>query len=99
VPAIREAIERRRVRSLAVSPLIGGKAVSGPLDRMLSRMAGGTTPSLVARSYEGLIDTLVIDDADAGATADVELVVTQTHMHDRESERRLAEAVLEVACT
>jgi LPPG:FO 2-phospho-L-lactate transferase len=99
VPAIREAIERRRVRSLAVSPLIGGKAVSGPLDRMLSRMAGGTTPSLVAQSYEGLIDTLVIDDADAGATADVELVVTQTHMHDRESERRLAEAVLEVACT
>jgi LPPG:FO 2-phospho-L-lactate transferase len=99
VRAIREAVERRRVRSLAVSPLIGGKAVSGPLDRMLSRMAGGTTPGHVARSYEGLIDALVIDEADAGATADVELVVTQTRMHDRESERRLAEAVLEVACT
>jgi LPPG:FO 2-phospho-L-lactate transferase len=99
VPAIREAIERRRVRSLAVSPLIGGKAVSGPLDRMLSRMAGGTTPGHVGRLYGGLIDALVIDDADAGATADVELVVTQTHMHDHESERRLAQAVLEVACT
>ena len=37
---------RRRVaRCVAVSPLIGGRAVKGPLDRMLTRMAGGTTPA------------------------------------------------------
>ena len=99
VRAIREAIERRSVRCVAVSPLAGGKAFSGPLDRMLSRMAGGTSPHLVAQSYKGLLDALVIDEADAGAEASVELVVTSTRMHDRDSERRLAEVVLEAACT
>ncbi len=65
VAAIRDAIAHRRTRCVAVSPLVGGKAVTGPLDRMLSRMLGGTTPDFVARSYEGLIDALVIDEADA----------------------------------
>ena len=98
VRGIREAIERRRVRSIAVSPLVGGAAVTGPAGRMLSRMAGGTSPALVAQSYKGLIDALVIDEADAPAEAAVELVVTSTLMHDRDSERRLAAAVLEAAC-
>jgi LPPG:FO 2-phospho-L-lactate transferase len=99
VDAIRDAIEGRRARCVAVSPLAGGKAFSGPLDRMLSRMAGGTTPRQVADCYTGLIDALVIDETDAGSTSDVELVTAATRMNDRDSERRLAEAVLEVACT
>lgn len=98
VREIHEAIAGRRARCLAVSPLVGGKAVTGPAGRMLSRMAGGTSPSLVAQSYEGLIDVLVIDEADAPAEAAVALVVTQTLMRDRKSERMLAEAVLEAAC-
>jgi LPPG:FO 2-phospho-L-lactate transferase len=98
VRAIRDAIEARRVRCIAVSPLAGGKAFSGPLDRMLSRMSGGAEPRHVTDCYKGLIDALVIDDADAAAVADVELVVTSTRMHDRDSERRLAEVALEAAC-
>jgi hypothetical protein len=62
---------------------------------MLTRMAGGTTPADVARCYEGLIDLLVIDESDAPAEADLELVVTRTLMTDADSERRLAEVVLE----
>jgi LPPG:FO 2-phospho-L-lactate transferase len=99
VRAIRQAIEQRRVRCVAVSPLSGGKAFSGPLDRMLSRMAGGTTPRHVTDCYLGLIDALVVDEADADAEASVDVVVTKTRMRDRDSERRLAEVVLEVACT
>jgi LPPG:FO 2-phospho-L-lactate transferase len=98
VRAIRDAIATRRVRCVAVSPIVGGKAVSGPLDRMLSRMAGGMEPSHVARCYEGLLDALVLDEADAGADAQIPLVVTKTLMHDRGAERRLAETVLEAAC-
>jgi len=98
VHEIREALERRRARCVAVNPLIGGKAVTGPLDRMLRRMAGGTTPSHVAHSYEGLIDALVIDQGDAPAEAPVDLVVTKTLMRDRAAARRLAEVVLEAAC-
>jgi LPPG:FO 2-phospho-L-lactate transferase len=99
VAAIRRAIEGRGTRCVAVSPLVGGKAVSGPLDRMLSRMKGGTTPGHVADRYQGLIDALVIDEADAEGEAPVELVVTRTLMRDRDDERRLAEVALEAACT
>ena len=98
VREIRGALETRGVRCVAVSPLVGGKAVSGPLDRMLSRMAGGTTPAHVTGCYAGLIDALVIDETDAPAEADVELVVTRTLMSDRDAERSLAECVLEAAC-
>ena len=98
VSEIRRALETRRVRCVAVSPLVGGKAVSGPLDRMLSRMAGGTTPAHVAGCYSGLIDRLVIDGADAPAEADVELVATRTLISDRDAARRLAEHVLEAVC-
>jgi LPPG:FO 2-phospho-L-lactate transferase len=98
VHEVRRALESRQAPCVAVSPVVGGKAVTGPVDRMLLRMEGGTTPAHVARSYEGLIDALVIDEADAPAEAAVELVVAHTLMRDRESARRLAEQVLEAAC-
>lgn len=98
VSEIRRALERRRVRCVAVSPLVGGQAVTGPLARMLSRMAGGTTPAHVADRYRGLIDALVIDERDGSAQAEVPLVVTSTRMRSREDERRLARVALEAAC-
>lgn len=98
VAEVRAAIVARSTRSVAVSPVIGGAAVTGPLGRMLTRMAGGTSPAHVARCHEGLIDALVVDEADAPAGADVELVVTRTLMTDAESERRLAKVALEAAC-
>ncbi len=96
--ALRESLSRRSVRCVAVSPLVGGAAVTGPAARMLTRMAGGTTPAHVTQCHKGLIDALVIDESDAPAEADVELVVTSTLMRDRDAERRLAEVVLEAAC-
>ena len=98
VEEILNALASRRVRCVAVSPLVRGEAVTGPLRRMLTRMAGGTTPALVADRYEGLIDALVIDESDAPAEADVEVVVARTLMHDCDAERALARAVLEAAC-
>jgi LPPG:FO 2-phospho-L-lactate transferase len=98
VDDIRRAITERAARCVAVSPLVGGAAVTGPLGRMLTRMAGGTSPAHVASCYGGLIDALVIDESDAPAGAEVGLVVSRTLMHDPEAERRLAHAVLEAAC-
>jgi len=102
VDEIRTALEQRTVPCVAISPLIGGRAVKGPADRMLSRLAGGTTPEHVARCYEGLIDVLVVDEADAPATPVPGLrstVVTQTLMTDVSAARRLAAAVLHAAGT
>jgi LPPG:FO 2-phospho-L-lactate transferase len=97
VAEVRDALASRRSRCVAVSPLVGARAVRGPADRMLTRMAGGTSPAHVTRCYERLIDALVIDAADAPAEAPVPLVVTSTLMTDREAARRLAETALEAA--
>jgi LPPG:FO 2-phospho-L-lactate transferase len=98
VAEIRTALEDRRVPAVAVSPLIGGRTVRGPADRMLARLAGGTSPAQVTQCYKGLIDTLVIDEADAdqAAGAGVSTIVTRTLMSDGAARRRLAEAVLGV---
>jgi len=97
VGAIRQALAARRVPAVAVSPLIGGRAVKGPADRMLTRLAGGTSPAHVAGAYSGLIDALVVDEADAHdleGLGEVRPIVTRTLMTDLEARRRLAEAAL-----
>jgi LPPG:FO 2-phospho-L-lactate transferase len=97
VQEIRGALERRRVPSIAVSPLIGGRALKGPADRMLARLGGGRTPSHVAACYEGLIDALVVDEADSAELngLPVRAVVTRTLMSDEQSRRALATAAIE----
>jgi LPPG:FO 2-phospho-L-lactate transferase len=102
VAEIRAALEQRQVMCVAVSPIVGGRALKGPADRMLERLAGGTEPRRVATCYQGLIDVLVIDSADAEGADEVEsegvrCVVTDTVMHDDASRRGLAEAVLGAA--
>jgi LPPG:FO 2-phospho-L-lactate transferase len=102
VTEIRAALEQRRVPAVAVSPLIGGRAVKGPADAMLVRLAGGTSPAHVAGCYRGLVDMLVIDVADEdGADAVTDLgvrpVVTRTLMRDEDARRRLMESVLQAA--
>ena len=97
VAEIRAALERRHVPCVAVSPLIGGRAVKGPADRMLARLAGGTTPAHVAACYAGLIDVLVIDEADeaSGPVPGVrQTVVTKTLMTDESAARKLAAAAV-----
>jgi LPPG:FO 2-phospho-L-lactate transferase len=97
VAEIRRALETRRVPAVAVSPLIGGRTVRGPADRMLARLAGGTGPAQVTDCYKELIDALVIDHADADEDAGIRTIVTHTLMDDAEGRRRVAEAVLETA--
>jgi LPPG:FO 2-phospho-L-lactate transferase len=97
VQEIRAAITNRHVPSVAVSPLIGGRAVKGPADRMLKRFTGGTGPAQVTSCYKGLIDALVYDEADGEVELDVRPIVTKTLMTDAASRRRLAEAALEAA--
>jgi LPPG:FO 2-phospho-L-lactate transferase len=99
VEEIRAALAARTVPCVAVSPIVGGRAVKGPADRMLTRLAGGTSPAEVAGCYEGLIDALVIDEADAPADlpAGVRPVITKTLMTDESSRQRLARAALDAA--
>ncbi len=99
VHEIRAELERRTAPCVAVSPLIGGQAVRGPADRMLRRLTGGTTPWHVASCYDGVIDALVIDVADAPAELPdgVREVVTRTLMSDLDAARQLAATALDAA--
>jgi LPPG:FO 2-phospho-L-lactate transferase len=96
VAELHEALAARRVPCVAVSPLIGGRAVKGAAARMLSRLAGGTGPLQVASCYSGLIDALVVDEADANELngLPVRPIVTRTLMSDDDSRRALAEVAL-----
>ena len=99
VREIRTELADRSVPVVAISPLIGGRGVKGTADRMLERLVGGTSPAHVASCYEGLIDVLVLDEADADgahavAALGVQPLVTRTLMRDADARRHLAESVV-----
>ena len=99
VDEIRALVERRRERVVAVSPLIGGRAVKGPADVMFQSLGGGTGAAQVTDCYKGLIGALVIDEADADDAAavaerGVRPLVTRTLMSEPEARQALVETVL-----
>ena len=78
---------------VAVSPLIGGKALKGPADRVLEELGLGAGNAAVARAYEGLIDRLVIDSSDANDAEnveDIEVTIADTLITDPAEAHRLA---------
>jgi LPPG:FO 2-phospho-L-lactate transferase len=74
VPGVADAVMARRARNVAVSPIIGGRALKGPADRMLRELGEEATVVGVARRYRDLAATLVIDDVDAHLIDEIERV-------------------------
>lgn len=64
VPGIREALAARAAPAVAVSPLIGGRAVKGPTAKIMAELGLDTSNLSIASHYDGLLDGLIIDDAD-----------------------------------
>jgi LPPG:FO 2-phospho-L-lactate transferase len=103
-PGIREALDDAPAPIVAVSPIVGGRALKGPAAQMLTTLGHEVSPLGVARLYAGLIDGLVIDDIDRELAPAIELTgprvtVTATVMGDEVDRRRLATEVLEFAAT
>ena len=74
VPGIAEAVRARRAHNVAVSPIIGGRALKGPADRMLRELGEESTVVGVARRYHDLAATLVVDEVDAHLVDEIEAV-------------------------
>lgn len=72
VPGIRDAVAARRDRCVAVSPIVGGKALKGPADRLLRELGHESSAVGVARIYAELASVLVIDEVDAALADEVE---------------------------
>jgi LPPG:FO 2-phospho-L-lactate transferase len=102
VRGLRDAIRAARARGVptaAVSPIVGGKALKGPADRMLASLGHEVSAVGVARLYAGLVDVFVLDVQDAALAADVETLgmralVTDTIMTDGEARARVARETL-----
>ena len=102
VPGIRGALERAKARVAAVSPIVGGEAVSGPAGVLMQMMGWPSTIAGVARAYEDFLDVLIADRADEAAAAllrteDWRVLCTNTIMNSPESKLELARFVVE-AC-
>jgi LPPG:FO 2-phospho-L-lactate transferase len=101
VPGVRAALSRAAAPVVVVSPIIGGKAVKGPTVKIMNELGVGATTQAIVAHYRGLIDGIVIDDADAseGASIDMPVLVTQTLMRDLADRARLACQVVAFAET
>jgi LPPG:FO 2-phospho-L-lactate transferase len=65
VPGIRAALQEREYPVIAVTPIIGGKAIKGPAAKMLSELGLDVSAASVAARYAGLIDGFIVDETDA----------------------------------
>jgi LPPG:FO 2-phospho-L-lactate transferase len=100
VPGIAGALGTTRARVAAVSPIIGGAAVSGPAGQLMAARGLDVSPVGVARAYAPWLDALLVDGRDrdlqgALETAGVRAVVADILMTDRASEAALARRVLD----
>jgi LPPG:FO 2-phospho-L-lactate transferase len=100
VPGIREVLRARRAGVVAVSPIIGGRALKGPADRLLGELGAEVSALGIAAQFREIAGSIVIDVVDAVlapaiAALDVTPVVTETIMRTPEISAKLATAVLE----
>jgi LPPG:FO 2-phospho-L-lactate transferase len=99
VPGVREALRETGARIAAVSPIVGGRAIKGPADRMLRDQGLAASATTIAKLYADFLDVLIIDDADQDllpeiAALGLDVVVTDTIMDSMEKKAALARTVL-----
>ncbi len=99
LPGVRDAVGETSAAVIAVSPIVGGQALKGPADRMLTSTGHEATATGVARLYADIADRFVVDDADAGLAPEIEAlglvpVVLRTIMRVDAERAALAEDIL-----
>jgi LPPG:FO 2-phospho-L-lactate transferase len=99
VPGIREALRAHRNKVVAVCPIVGGKSLKGPSDKMLAQLGHDSSAAGVAKLYAGFTGTFVIDPADKPQSQQIRalipnVVVIPTIMKTRTDKRKLARALL-----
>jgi len=102
IPGIRNALAKARGRILGISPIVGGKSIKGPLDRIMRHLKLEVSPFGVALLYKGLVRGFVIDDVDKAVSSRVsslgmKVALAQTIMDSPGSRARLAADTLRLA--
>src|SRR5690242_12886282 len=99
VPRVREQLRARRESVFAVCPIVGGKSLKGPSDKMLVQLGCGSSASAVAKLYADFAGTFVIDrrdasQADAIRALGMHVAILPTVMRTRSDKRKLARSLL-----
>jgi LPPG:FO 2-phospho-L-lactate transferase len=102
LPGVRDRVREAPGVRIGVSPIVGGKAIKGPADRMLQSLGHESSAYGVARMYEDVLDVFIIDVRDVSDRERIEalgmrVVVTDAVMGDRSDRARLAGDVLNAA--
>jgi LPPG:FO 2-phospho-L-lactate transferase len=97
---IKKRIQKKKEKCVAVSPIVGGKPVSGPADRFMESKGLEVNSISVAKIYEGLISSLIIDSSDENSDAIEDLGIkcysTNTIMKSLKDKKALAEFMLKI---
>ncbi len=98
VPGIREALQRRREKVAAISPIVGGRALKGPAAKMMKSMGLNSSAAEVAKLYVDFCGVFVLDEVDRKQAAQVEALgmkalVTNTIMKGLRDRKALARVV------
>lgn len=104
VRGIRAELHRQREKVIAVGPIVGGKSLKGPSDRMLRQTGHAKTAVGVARLYRDICGTMIVDQqdenlADAIRAFGMNVVTGNTVMNSLEDRENLARQVLSAAGT
>lgn len=99
VVPIRDELRAHKEKVFAVCPIVGGKSLKGPSDKMLAQLGHDPTALGVARLYADFTGTFVIDPADESQSADIsapgmKVAILATVMKTRTQKRKLARALL-----
>ena len=99
LPCVRDALRACRVPVIAVSPIIGGKAVKGPTAKIMAELGLPVGAAAVARHYEDILDIFIADEADANEVEELDIPVrlARTLMSTIEDREALARVVLAAA--
>ena len=101
LPGVREALSACAAPVVAVSPIVGGRAVKGPTAKMMAELGFDVGSVTASRQYDGLLDAVIVDEDDTGTAADhgATVIPFKTLMVTLEDKVALAAKVLEVAAT
>ncbi len=100
LPGMRLALQQSKAPVIAVSPIVGGKALKGPAAKMMRELRQPASALQIARFYHGLVDGMVVDSTDACEAAAIEAMgmaclVTPTVMKNLQDKTSLAARLLQ----
>jgi len=100
ISIIRNELRNTKAYIVGVSPIVGGKAIKGPADKIMTSMGLEASAYSVAKFYEDFLDHLIIDKVDEHQKEHIEglgakVTVTDTIMRNLENSVRLAKVVME----